>query len=408
MLSYIPYNGETEEQYLWMLGQYKDNGDSEIEWNEIADIMNKIFRKDESDYRTEAAYRKPYQQAKRFYEAGVFSCFDEKEYLNMLEEKKEEIYKEKRKLYDQRREYNKLLVSDARAENLNEKLLESVEKINKEKPLVFNNELFVDNKEKVGMLCFSDWHLGMVTDNIWNTFNVEICKQRVKETVEKALYFIKLNKLSKIHILTLGDLAHGAIHCSCRVASEEDVCDQLMMASELLAEAINEISNCEGVNEVILHSCYGNHMRTIQDKNDSIHSDNMEKIVPWWIKARLNGNEKVTIEESEYKEFTMIEIFGYNIVAVHGDLDKFKNLGVTVNTIFTKKYNKTIDYTISGDKHHLEEFEQFDIDSTLVPSLCGTDEYANNNRLFSNAGQTFIVFNKYWGKESTSVIPLDR
>ena len=63
---------ETEAQYLWRIGNAKDKGLIDIGWDEIADIMNREFRADESEYRTEASYRKPYQQAKRFADAGVF------------------------------------------------------------------------------------------------------------------------------------------------------------------------------------------------------------------------------------------------------------------------------------------------------------------------------------------------
>lgn len=63
---------ENEESYLWRLGQAKDSGLVDYSWNDIADIMNKEFRDDISEYRTETAYRKPYSQAKRFYYAGAF------------------------------------------------------------------------------------------------------------------------------------------------------------------------------------------------------------------------------------------------------------------------------------------------------------------------------------------------
>ena len=55
-------------------------------------------------------------------------------------------------------------------------------------------------------------------------------------------------------------------------------------------------------------------------------------------------------------------------------------------------------YYNSGDKHHLEAFEQFGIESSLVGSLCGTDEYANNRRLYSYPSQTLMMFNKDDGK----------
>ena len=79
-------------------------------------------------------------------------------------------------------------------------------------------------------------------------------------------------------------------------------------------------------------------------------------------------------------------------------LDNFKNFGVTVNTLFSKKYGKAIDYTFTGDKHHAEAFEQFGIESILVGSLCGTDEYANNKRLYSNPMQTLCIFTPEDGK----------
>ena len=85
----------------------------------------------------------------------------------------------------------------------------------------------------------------------------------------------------------------------------------------------------------------------------------MEKIIPWWLNQRFNSREDINIVESEFCEFIKLNVLGYNICAVHGDLDNFKNLGVTMNTIFSKIYGITIDYVVMGDKHHLEEFESF-------------------------------------------------
>lgn len=398
---------ENEYQYIWRLGQAKDSGLLDLDWNSIADLINKEFRVDESEYRTEAAYRKGYSQAKKYLEANVFETYkDEDSYFKELQIQKDAVYKEKRKLYDQRREYNKLLISDARAEHLSEELTKAAYKLNKEQPLVFKEKWFKPNTHKEALICWADWHYGMVTDNIWNTYNTEICRERVKKLVEIAKDFIQLNQIDVLTILTLGDASHGSIHVGCRVQSEEDTCDQLMHVSEIMAEAINDLSSV--VNHINVYSCYGNHMRTIQNKNDSIHSDNMEKVIPWWLKQRLQNNSKVEIIESEYKEFTRVNILGTHICAIHGDLEKdFKKIGVTINTIFSKKFGETIDYTISADKHHIEEFEQLGIKSILVPCLCGTDEYANNGRLYSDAGQTLMIFNDVYGRESTYHIPLN-
>lgn len=379
-----------------------------MEWNDIAALINKEFRgEDESMYRTEAAYRKPYQQSKRFYESGVFNRLDEDSYFKELQLQKDAVYKERKQLYDQRREYRKLLTSDARADHLTEEMIKCAKELNTKYPLIGigSDYRIKSDIHKCAVLCWSDWHYGMTTDNIWNKYDTEICKQRVRKMIEYTIKYLDLNHIGDLRILMLGDAAHGSIHSSCRVQAEENTCDQLMHVAEIMAETINELSYY--VNTVTVYSCYGNHMRTVQDKNNSIHSDNMEKIIPWWMKQRLKDNDKVKIVESEYREFTRLNVFNYKICAVHGDLDVFKNIGVTVNTIFTKKFGETIDYTISGDKHHLEEFEQFGIESILIRSLCGADDYANNKRLYSKPGQTLMIFNDDYGREATYHIPLD-
>jgi hypothetical protein len=124
----------------------------------------------------------------------------------------------------------------------------------------------------------------------------------------------------------------------------------------------------------------------------------MEKIIPWWLKQRLKDNVKVTIHDNDYYEFIYLDIFGHNIVATHGDLDSVKKSGLTINSIFNRMYNRSIDYMIVADKHHLECVEDTGIESILVGSLCGTDEYANNKRLYSTPSQTLMMFNKEDGK----------
>ena len=402
--------GLTTETYEQLLADCSNKVQkiSDLDWSEICDKYNLDFnpdtiRKGAQPPLVGSAFVSEYYKWK---ESQRDSDTKEDSYFKELQIQKDAIYKEKRKLYDQRREYNKLLISDARAEHLCEELVKSANKLNEEKPLVFKEKWFKPNIHKEAVLCWADWHYGMITDNIWNTYNTEICRERVKTLIEITKEFLELNQIDVLTILTLGDAAHGSIHTGCRVQSEEDTCNQLMHVSELMAEAINDLSSV--VNHIDVYSCYGNHMRTIQNKNDSIHSDNMEKIIPWWLKQRLQNNTKVEIIESEYKEFTRVNILGSHICAVHGDLEKdFKKIGVTINTIFSKKFGETIDYTISADKHHIEEFEQLGIKSVLVPCLCGTDDHANNGRLYSDAGQTLMIFNDVYGRESTYHIPLN-
>ena len=383
-----------------------------MSWEDLAVIMNSELRGTDEPRWDSSVYRKRYRDFARAYENIFSKIGNDAEYQREMQNKIDELYKEKRKFYDQRREYNKNLVTEARAEHLNEELIRVAQSLNESTPIIDPPDFKADcrgdiseTEPKEAVLFLSDWHYGMVTDNIWNKYDTEICVERVNLLLGYVVKYIRMNNIRKLYIVLLGDAAHGACHVSCRVASEEDVCDQIMKVSEIIAEVINYLSQC--VPAIDVYSCYGNHLRTIQNKKDSLDSDNMEKLIPWWISARLADNDKVKIITSEYKEFIKFNVFDYNICCVHGNLDNFKALGTTVNTIFSRKYGETIDYTVSGDRHHLEEFEQFDIESILIRSLCGTDEYANNKRLYSKPGQTLIVFNPEYGREATYHIPLD-
>ncbi len=381
---------ESNEQYIFRICQMKD--ELNCTWKGIADIINKEL----GNNFDESCYRKKFQHFNQMLKANEATIFSDNEYLKEVQEAKDELFKVKKQVQDQRREYNKQLISDARADHLAEKLIDAANNLQNVKPLKFVDNMFIGYDNNEAVMCFSDWHYGLVTDNIWNKYNVAICRERVKDLIDKTTRYMNMNNVKKLHVLIMGDLANGAIHTTSRVASEEDTCDQLMQVSELVAEAVNELSKY--TNETHVYSTFGNHLRTVQNKKDSIHSDNMEKIIPWWLKQRLKDNNNITIHDSEYYEFVFLNVCGYNVVASHGDLDAVKSVGKTLNAVFNKMYGKTIDYVICADKHHIESFDEIGIESILVGSLCGTDEYANNRRLYSNPSQTLMMFNKDNGK----------
>ena len=388
---------ESDDQYFFRVCQMKDS--LGFTWPQMAEIFNEEFGCNKGD----TAYRKKWAAFKNVFDANTDKLVGENKYLEEIKQATDELYKAKRQLYDQRREYNKILVSDARARHLSEKLIEAANIA----PLQNYSNMFNFNSsisDEEATLFLSDWHYGQVSNNIWNEYNVKICKERVSKLFSKVISAIQDHKINTLHIALLGDFVNGSIHTSCRVASEENTCEQLMHVSEIIANFINEISAY--VNQVNVYSTYGNHARSIQKKEDNIHADNMERVIPWWLAQRLKDNYKVNVIDSEYYEFIYFNVCGYNVVCTHGDLDQFKNIGVTVNSIFTKKYGKSIDYTFSADKHHLESFEQFGIESTLVGSLCGTDEFANNKRLYSNPMQTLCIFTPEDGKKCTYNIKL--
>ena len=330
---------------------------------------------------------------------------DKEQYLGELDIKIAEARKESKRLFDQRREFNKLVDRIGRTENLEDRLVEAAAALNESTPLNVDKSSVYAYGDNEAVIVFADWHYGMVTDNIWERYNTEVCRCRVERLVETAIERIRLHRCRRLHILLLGDMAHGAIHTSARVASEELVCDQVMQVSEIIAQAVAALA--DAVDETVIHATYGNHLRTVQNKQDSIHADNMERLIPWWLEQRLGDRGDIQFPQAEYYEFLYFNVCGYQICATHGDLDSVKNAGRTLNTLFVKKYGSGIDYVILADKHHKEEFEELGIESMIVRCLCGTDEYANGKRLYSTPGQLMMVFTPGIGADAYYQIKLN-
>nr|DAZ22076.1 MAG TPA: DNA polymerase II small subunit [Caudoviricetes sp.] len=390
---------ESEEQYIWRIGSAKDAGLINLKWSSLSKLMNDELSDVHPPYGT-SAYRKSYREAKRFYDK-VFSKMSK----SISQEEMDTLYKLKKQISDQRREHRKELTFESRFDHLCEELSCAAKQISDFNPLT-PQKYSSSYTEREAVLFISDLHYGLVTENIWNVYNTNVCKDRLKKLVELVRKHLLENKVKKLHIVLLGDFCHGAIHVGCRVASEEEVCVQLMHISELIANVISNLADCVEITKV--YSTYGNHMRTIQDKKESSHTDNMERLVPWWLKERLKNRKDIKIVPGEYYEFVRLTVCGTSIVATHGDLEDFKNFGVTMNTLFTKKFGETIDLAVMGDKHHLEEFEKLGIESVIIRSLCGCDDHSNGKRLYSSPGQTLMLFNDEEGRECTYNINLSR
>ncbi len=399
--------GEADFDYGLRLIEIKvEQKPDDLDWEDIVEAVGLDCHRDSL---RKAASVTPYSgYAVAQYFKRKFAAADkpnQEEYMGELDFKIMEMRKETKRFYDQRREFHKLVDRLGREENLEDRLVDAAIALNEQLPLRVDKNVCYTYDDNEAILVFADWHYGMKTDNIWEKFNTEVCRNRVERLVATAIERIRLHRCRRLHILLLGDMAHGAIHTSARVASEELVCDQVMQVSEIIAQAVNALA--DNVEETVVHATYGNHLRTVQNKNDSIHADNMERLIPWWLEQRLGDREDVVFPEAEYYEFLYFDVCGYNICATHGDLDNVKNAGRTLNTLFVKKYGSEIDYVILADKHHKEEFEELGIESMIVRSLCGTDEYANGKRLYSTPGQLMMVFKPGIGADAHYQIKLN-
>lgn len=380
-------SGETDFEYHKRLvyGKLVDKTLADVDYSELAELV----------------YGKPYSSdvARRMMYGSKFTVdlVDRSginqlssEALSDIDEKIIELQKERKRISDQRREFSKVISSDARWDHLKDVIRSSAETL---QPL----GCMIDQDKKLNpwpsdgeaVLVFSDWHYGMTTNNVFNTYDTDICKERVNHIIHEASSRIILNSCKKLHIIVLGDLIHGNCHVSARVASEEVAVEQLMHASELLAQAICDLS--QYVDETYVYVTYGNHARTVPNKQDSIHKDNMERFIPWWLEQRLKPYQDIHVVEGDTNEFLFINACGHDICAAHGDLDTVRTSPRILTALFNKKYGKNVEYILLGDKHHRESFEELGVTSMVCGSLCGADDYASDRRLYSEPSQLLLI-----------------
>ena len=324
----------------------------------------------------------------------IVEGIESKEELERLIKANKEALLENEKMkiqyQDQRREYRKYVRESGRFDHLVSELTKSVKVLNKEKPL-FNTHKqkirILENNEAV--LMTSDWHIGANFKNYFAEYSIDIAKKRVKELTEKTVEYCLVNNVSTLHIELLGDSLDGAIHTSARIESEEDVISELMIYCEVLSEMINELSIF--IPYIKVHSVIGNHTRITPNKKESITKENFERLVPFYLKARLTAIDNVEITNSSIDDtIDVYEVKGQTIFCVHGDLDSPQN-AVSKLSAMLKIFP---DEVHMGHYHKHFEVDNYDMETVVNGSLKGCDNYAKEKRLSGSPMQKLIIYNE--------------
>ena len=335
----------------------------------------------------------------------IIEGIESKEELERLIKANKEALLENEKMkiqyQDQRREYRKYVRESGRFDHLVSELTKSVKVLNKEKPL-FNTHKqkirILENNEAV--LMTSDWHIGANFKNYFAEYSIDIAKKRIKELTEKTVEYCLANNVSTLHVELLGDSLDGSIHTSARIESEEDVISELMIYCEVLSEMINELSIF--IPYIKVHSVIGNHTRITPNKKESITKENFERLVPFYLKARLTAIDNIEITNSSIDDtIDVYEVKGQTIFCVHGDLDSPQN-AVSKLSAMLKVFP---DEVHMGHYHKHFEMDNYDMETVVNGSLKGTDNYTKEKRLSGSPMQKLMIYNEE-GKLCTYKIKL--
>lgn len=366
----------------------KDSGQLDMSWDELAMVVNKEFRgDDESQYRTEAAYRKPYQQAKRYYESGVFSKFDEEKYIKKLQLQKQELEKEKVKTRDEKNELRRIIREEARKESYKEQVLRAISEYNCN-PLDYDK-----NKQFTGILktdndliiSCTDIHAGIEIDNYFNIFNEKILKERFNHYLDK-IFEVQLKHGSENAYLILSELVSGIIHNELRIENNQNLIEQFLTVTNYISEFLAELSY--KFNSVNVYVCPGNHSRISPKKEDSLKGENIDHLAIPFLQAKLQNFKNIVFNENKIEEsIAMFNVRNNTVMASHGDKDSPNN----VVQKFTLLFGIRPSLVYLGHRHTNGLTTVYNTKVIESGTLAGTDNYALNLRLHSKPSQTISV-----------------
>lgn len=357
-------------------GKYKN-------WKEITPLVNQeLFDDDESQYRDESAYRKAVKYARDFYEAGVFGN-NEDEYFKKLRIEKQELQKAKQQLSDERVEFNRQIRQEARKESY----VDMVKRIICEdtEPMNVPVHYTLFNSE-TDLLChLTDIHTGIEINNWKNVFNEDILRQRIEKYTSDILDIRGLHQSQNCY-LVIGEILSGLIHSNLRLQNNMDLMEQFKYVSELISAMLVRLAN--NFNHIYVYTTPGNHSRISPKKEDALDGENMDVLLPFYLKARLQNVDNLSICDNTIEpEIAMFNIRGNNVFSVHGHKDSPAN--VVQN--FTMMFSIKPDIVLLGHRHTNGLTTVYD--TKVIESGCvsGSDQFATSIRKVNRPEQTVSV-----------------
>lgn len=380
---------ENEEQYLWRVGQLVDSGVYQ-NWDEITDEINEEWR-DEGVYYSSSAYRKPYQYAKRFYEAGVFSKFDEADYAESLNNQKRELEKAKIAFRDERNDWNKQNRIEARIEATLDNLERELRTIGESTFVVDNNYIGNTSGDNSLIVMLSDLHTGQTFNSPFGRYDTDILKDRLTQLLDKTIEIGRRHNSVMVNVVLLGDQISGNIHNTIQISNRENVIEQIKIAAEVISWFCVELSKAFGY--VNVYECAGNHSRIVGNKELAVHDERLDNLITWIVKQMTAHIESIKIHNDDETRIdsgiSMFELYGKEYVAVHGDYDNLTKTGVGNLSMMLGK----IPYAIMNGHNHFPM--NTDINGVKIiqgGSMAGSgDDYTIEKRLSGKPNQTVLV-----------------
>ena len=289
------------------------------------------------------------------------------------------------KARDERAAANKIYRDMARAESIQDLIAKAVVPYDKDD---FLNVVQYEGSGHDVIVCLSDLHTGAGIDSAWNKFDKEILKTRLEIYLAQIINIVARHSAEKIHVLLLGDLINGHIHVNTRIQNNENSIAQVMTAAELVS---NFVAVLYGVCQHIdVYSVSGNHSRVFPNKDEQVAGDELEALIPFYMKARLQNLAGVDVKTEKLDPtFGGFKARNNLVMYAHGDKDSPTN----VVEHLTMMVKQPVDMVFLGHRHTNGMTTVHGTKVIESGCVCGSDPYAIGLRKYDVPQQAVAVIN---------------
>lgn len=365
----------------------KVEGSVDMGWDEVCDYIGADIHPDSLRKAFATTEYGGYNVAKYLMDKTANELTEEM--VKRLQSKKDEEYKERVRLQDARREYNKELRAEARYENLVNIMKDCLSDVATSNIEFGKKHLHIENKKsKYAILMLSDWHYGALCDSQWNYYDTNVAQLRAEQLVAKTQSYILSLGITDLIVEINGDMCEGMINIGNRVASEESVVEQIINVSKLLSKCI--LSLKPYVNSIKVVTTLGNHGRlTPNRKEQADERENFEMLIPEFL--RLTLGDDIPIVTSQGLDFVKYEFDDKIICLSHGHHDKAKS---AIDNMI-RVYKVVPDEVHLGHWHHMSDLNDSNIHVVVNGSIKGVDDFGlKATRCTTQPSQNLIVYGK--------------
>lgn len=295
-----------------------------------------------------------------------------------------ELRKERQKFYDERSAYNKVIRDRSRQEELNDILAKSI--MDGNLPRLDYTPSYIEASDNDLLVSLNDIHYGMVVNNAWTNYNPDICRQMMRNYLDKIIQIAMTHKSENCVVYNNGDSISGKIHLTIQIANKENVINQVKGVSELISEFLAELS--KHFKSVRYVSVAGNHSR-IDTKENAPIDERLDDLIEWYLEARLQGFDNIYFGDYDKFDSTMyvVDVRGQNYAGVHGDFDGTDAKVQAVQTMA----GRPLYAVLFGHKHHNRIDEVQGIKTVMAGSFLGMDDFCIQKRIFGKPSQLVCV-----------------